>query len=146
MPTAQRFKSHPQSAPGDFYVANGECTSCGAPHAVAPDLIGWNDSGMGHCVWKQPETEAEPEQAFAAFEACCVGCYRYAGSDPGSAGVRCKILKGLDDAKSGIFFRLRITFSNQPFQQIEARFDFEKLAVLVCVDEVVDELGEIKVQ
>jgi len=80
----RRFKAHPQSAPGDFYVVNGECISCGAPHAVAPDLIGWAaNSEYQHCIWKkQPETFAETEQAFAAFDASEVGCYRYAGDDP----------------------------------------------------------------
>jgi len=64
------FKSHPQSAPGDFYVVNGECISCGAPHAVAPDLIGWAaDSEYEHCIWKkQPETQQEMEQAFDASQ------------------------------------------------------------------------------
>jgi len=80
-----RFKSHPQSAPGDFYVVNGECISCGAPHAVAPDLIGWAKVSPGeidHCIWKkQPETEDEIEHAIMAFEALEVGCYRYAGTD-----------------------------------------------------------------
>jgi hypothetical protein len=38
---------------------------------------------MGHCIWKkQPETAQEMQQALAAFDACCLGCYRYAGSDP----------------------------------------------------------------
>ena len=74
----------PQSAPGDFYVVKDECVSCGAPHVVAPDLIGW---GTGteylHCIWKkQPETPEELQQAFAAFDASDLGCYRYAGSDP----------------------------------------------------------------
>jgi hypothetical protein len=62
---------------------NHECTSCGAPHEVAPNLIGWADSATGHCVWKkQPETAEELQQAFSAFDACCLGCYRYAGDDP----------------------------------------------------------------
>jgi hypothetical protein len=80
----RRFKSHPESAPGDFYVINGECISCGAPHAVAPDLIGWaTTSGNAHCIWKkQPENEHELAQAIDAFAASCVGCYRYAGNDP----------------------------------------------------------------
>ena len=56
MATERKFRAHPQSAPGDFYVVNGECINCGAPHAVAPDLIGWADSGDSHCIWKkQPE-------------------------------------------------------------------------------------------
>lgn len=83
MATEKRSEPHPQSAPGDFYVVNHECTSCGAPHVVAPDLIGWNNAEMGHCIWKkQPETPEELDQAVAAFDACCLGCYRYAGEEP----------------------------------------------------------------
>ena len=83
MATVRRFESHPQSAPGDFYVVNGECMSCGAPHVAAPDLIGWNNAEADHCVWKkQPETPEELEQAFAAFRASCISCYRYAGNAP----------------------------------------------------------------
>ncbi len=89
MDRSRKFESHPKSAPGDFYVINGECIICGAPHLVAPDLIGWSanpgsiDPRYLHCIWKkQPETELEMVQAFNAFAACCVGCYRYAGNDP----------------------------------------------------------------
>lgn len=83
MATKRRFPAHPQSAPGDFYVIHNECIACGAPHAVAPDLIGWSDSSQRHCVWKkQPETPEELAQAFAAFDASEVACYRYAGDDP----------------------------------------------------------------
>lgn len=80
----RRFKAHPQSAPGDFYVVNDECISCGAPHAVAPDLIGWAEgTEYLHCIWKkQPETSDEMEQALSTFDASEVGCYRYAGHDP----------------------------------------------------------------
>jgi hypothetical protein len=86
----RRYKSHPQSAPGDFYVVEGECITCGAPHAVAPDLIGWVDGDHSHCIWKkQPETEQEIEQAIAVTEASEVGCHRYAGDDP-------KILRRID--------------------------------------------------
>ena len=84
MAPVRRFKAHPQSAPGDFYVVNDECIACGAPHAVAPDLIGWaTNVEYEHCIWKkQPETPEELDQAFAAFDASEVGCYRYAGNDP----------------------------------------------------------------
>lgn len=79
----RRYEAHPQSSPRDFYVVNHECTCCGAPHEVAPDLIGWSNPEMNHCIWKkQLETAQEREQAFAAFDMCCLGCYRYAGSDP----------------------------------------------------------------
>lgn len=79
---ARPQERHPQSAPGDFYVVNNECMSCGAPHVVAPDLIGWVGDSE-HCIWKkQPENDRELEQAFEAFRYSCVCCYRYAGSDP----------------------------------------------------------------
>ncbi len=41
---------------GDFYINNGDCLSCGAPHGEAADLIehGKKDN---HCYFrKQPET------------------------------------------------------------------------------------------
>lgn len=75
-------ENHPESSPGDFYVVNEGCISCGAPHAVAPDMIGWAPVDDVHCIWKkQPETAEELEQAIAAFEASCCDNYRYAGSD-----------------------------------------------------------------
>jgi hypothetical protein len=79
-----KFVAHPKSAPGDFFVINDQCLSCGFAHVVAHDLIGWNDdpAGISHCIWKkQPETPAELEQAFAAIEGTEAQCYRYAGSD-----------------------------------------------------------------
>jgi len=82
--SARRFTARPQSAPGDFYVVNNECVSCGAPHAVAPDLIGWaEDVEPSHCTWKrQPATQQETDQAIDAVLASEVACHRYAGSDP----------------------------------------------------------------
>jgi hypothetical protein len=83
MDAMRKFEAHPESARGDVYVINGQCIACGAPHAVAPDLIGWADpENLDHCIWKkQPETPEELEQALAAFAASEVGCYRYAGTD-----------------------------------------------------------------
>jgi hypothetical protein len=82
----RRSLAHPQSAPGDFYVVKDQCIACGAPHAVAPDVIGWatvDANDEPHCIWKkQPETPGEWEQAFMAFAASEIGCYRYAGADP----------------------------------------------------------------
>jgi len=79
----RRYNTHPQSAPGDFYVVHNECITCGAPHAVAPDLIGWVDGDTSHCIWKkQPKTAGQIEQAIDAIKASCVGCHRYAGDDP----------------------------------------------------------------
>jgi hypothetical protein len=80
---APKFTPHPQSAPGDFYVENEMCITCGVPHSVAPDLMGWADDKMSHCIWKkQPETPAELDQAIAVLEAQELGCHHYAGDDP----------------------------------------------------------------
>ena len=83
--STRKFKAHPQSAPGDFYVVNGECITCGAPHAVAPNLVGWAENAeFEHCIWKrQPQTQEEIEEAISAILVSEVGCHRYAGNDPG---------------------------------------------------------------
>jgi hypothetical protein len=82
--SARRYKAHPLSAAGDFYVVNNECVSCGAPHAIAPDLIGWAEAvdNFSHCIWKrQPLTADEVEDAIGAVLASEVACHRYAGDD-----------------------------------------------------------------
>jgi hypothetical protein len=80
---APKFTPHPLSAPGDFYVENGMCITCGVPHAVAPDLMAWVDGETSHCIWKkQPETLKELDQAIAVLDAQELGCHRYAGDDP----------------------------------------------------------------
>ena len=63
MVAGPKFKPHPQSAPGDFYVENGQCLARGVPHVVAPDLVGWADEKVPHCIWKkQPQTPSEYER------------------------------------------------------------------------------------
>lgn len=79
---SDRFKPHPESAPGDFYVVHNECLSCGMPHHVAPVLI-TQDSSDCRCIWrKQPTPASELEQAVAVLETQDLGCHRYAGTDP----------------------------------------------------------------
>ena len=78
----RRFAPEPTSAPGEFYVENHCCTSCGVPQSVAPDLVGWIDADMSHCYWKkQPETPGELERAFLILNGQELGCHRYAGSN-----------------------------------------------------------------
>jgi hypothetical protein len=81
---AKQYKRHPESASGDFYVVNGECIACGAPHAAAPDLIGWTEnSDYEHCIWKkQPGNSFELEDALQVFQVAELGCHRYGGADP----------------------------------------------------------------
>jgi hypothetical protein len=75
----------PKNAPGPFYVINGECITCGAPHVAAPDLMAWDTDSEGvysHCYFKkQPEDPYELTQAVAAVAASCCGALCYAGSD-----------------------------------------------------------------
>jgi hypothetical protein len=119
----KRFPAHPESASGDFFVENHECVACGAPHAVAPDLIGWAaDGDYDHCIWKkQPETPEEWEQAYAAFDASCVSAYRYGGTDPtvvtriGPAlcGVPEVVVPGPRRVNVPVPFALRLTASEE---------------------------------
>lgn len=77
---------HPLNSSGPFYVGEGECTSCGVPHVVAPDLMAWESSPNDphvHCYFKkQPDEPSELKQALAAIDASCCGAIYYAGSDP----------------------------------------------------------------
>jgi hypothetical protein len=70
----------PQSAPGDFYVEQECCISCGVPQMIAPDLVGWTSKEI--CYWiKQPHTPDELDRAIQVIHTQDVGCHRYAGSD-----------------------------------------------------------------
>jgi hypothetical protein len=76
---------HPKNAPGDFYVENNECITCGYPHVLAPDLMAWERDAEGresHCYFKkQPETPLEIEQAVNAMNGSCCGALCYSGSN-----------------------------------------------------------------
>lgn len=100
---ARFIEPHPKNAPGPFYVENNECIACGAPHAVAPDLMEWDHipSPQGgtyeHCYFKkQPSTPEELRQAIEAIAISCCGAIRYKGKD----SEICKRLKenGCGDA------------------------------------------------
>lgn len=65
---------------GDFYINSGDCITCGAPQAEAPDII--EHGKDGHCYFKkQPETEIELDKAISALAVSCIGALRYGGSD-----------------------------------------------------------------
>jgi hypothetical protein len=58
------------------------CLTCGMPHVVAPDLVGWVDEKKSHCYWKkQPGTAEELERAIAVLNAQELECHRYAGDN-----------------------------------------------------------------
>lgn len=67
------------SAQGDFYN-EGDCLVCGAPHAEAPTLIDYAPDGR--CYFKkQPQNEAELDQAIGALWVSCISAIRYRGTD-----------------------------------------------------------------
>lgn len=77
---AASLDRHPRNSQGPFYVANGECISCGAPESEAQDLMSHDDGG--HCYFvRQPESPEEVEQAIHATWASCCGAVRYGGKD-----------------------------------------------------------------
>ena len=74
------------NAPGDFYVADGECITCLLPARAAPTLMGLHEaelsSGGSHCFFaRQPQSTAEFEAAILALQCSCCGALRYGGRD-----------------------------------------------------------------
>lgn len=75
-------EAHPKNVPGPFYVENGCCLTCLAPHNQAPSLMGFDDASS-HCfVKRQPETDEELYRAVRAVFSAELECLRYRGSDP----------------------------------------------------------------
>jgi hypothetical protein len=77
-----KYERYPENAPGPFYVQNGCCTACMAPHAEAPSLMGF-DEQHSHCYFrKQPQTNEETYRAIRAVWSSELDCLRYAGDNP----------------------------------------------------------------
>ena len=73
----------PENAPGDFYVERGLCTGCCLPHGEAPELLNDPNVEFRECYFRrQPQNDAEVEQAVRAMSVSCVEALRYAGNDP----------------------------------------------------------------
>ncbi len=74
-------KRFAKSVPGPFY-ATGECISCGAPEAEAPELLSeLSDENWDTYFVRQPQSSDEIERACSAIEVCCVSSLRYSGRD-----------------------------------------------------------------
>jgi hypothetical protein len=57
--------------------------SCGAPQAIAPELVGWRDEEATSCYWiRQRETADEPDRAVKISHTQELGCHRYLGREP----------------------------------------------------------------
>lgn len=82
----------PENAPGDFYVERGICTRCCIPHGEAPDLLNDPNVEFRECYFRrQPQNEAEIEQACRAMWGSCVGGPRYGGNDPKILARLCEL-------------------------------------------------------
>jgi hypothetical protein len=103
---------------GPYYVEDGCCTSCGVPHAIAPDLF--SEVVEDHCyVRRQPETDAETDSMLRVIATQELGCIRYGGSDAeilrrlveGGEGDQCDL-----PAPRGVvpIRRDHVTFAVQP--------------------------------
>lgn len=77
-------KRHPRNVPGDFYIEDGCCTSCGVMHIEASDLLGWEENvRLPHCfVAKQPATAEELTCMLDAMFVSDLDCLNYGGTDP----------------------------------------------------------------
>jgi hypothetical protein len=71
----------PSNSPGDFYVAKGECITCGAPEAEAPTLMSFDEEANSCYFKRQPATLEELNQAIRAVWVSCCRAVRYRGSD-----------------------------------------------------------------
>lgn len=72
----------PENAPGDFYVEANQCIRCCLPHDAAPDLMNDARVEFRECYFRrQPQTEAEVEQAIRTFLVSETGAQRYGGTD-----------------------------------------------------------------
>ena len=70
----------PENVPGDFYVENGCCLSCGMPTTEAPELFAYAPDG--HCyVKRQPSSAGEMRQMIGALTVQDLDCIRYKGKN-----------------------------------------------------------------
>lgn len=74
---------HPANVPGDFYVEEGCCITCGVPMQEAPEIFGWaGEPDSTHCVVvHQPKTAQSVDRTLNAMLSSEVDCIRYRGAD-----------------------------------------------------------------
>lgn len=74
---------HPANAPGDFYVEDQCCVTCGIPVEKAPDVFAWfGEPEASHCVVaKQPITNEAVSRTLIVMCAAELQCIRYRGTD-----------------------------------------------------------------
>ena len=93
--TRQR-RVYPKNAPGDFYVEESCCLTCGIPWSEAPDHFAVDD--VQCYIKRQPANEAEVRNMVSAMAAQELDCIRYKGRDPQIvAAIRVKTRGNLVD-------------------------------------------------
>lgn len=77
------LKPHAANAPGDFYVEDGCCITCGVPLLEAPEVFAWTgEPEESHCVVaNQPMTTSAVDRTLNAMWSGEVQCIRYGGAD-----------------------------------------------------------------
>jgi hypothetical protein len=95
IPPSEPPQRVPENAPGDFYVEANMCTRCCLAHIEAPGLMNDPNAEFRECFFRrQPQTEAEVEQAINAVWVSEMGALRYGGTDQ-------SIIRRLHAMKSG---------------------------------------------
>lgn len=74
---------HPANVPGDFYVEEGCCITCGVPMEEAPEIFAWaGGPDFSHCVVAhQPHAARAVDRTLNAMLSSEVDCIRYRGAD-----------------------------------------------------------------
>ena len=84
IPSSASCSTNSVSGQDDFYVEEVECMFCGSPPEAAPNLMSMRTNAAGYpsCYFKrQPQNEAEIDEAIAGIHASCCGAVQYRGSD-----------------------------------------------------------------
>ena len=76
---------HHDNAPGDFYVVDECCVTCGIPTTEAPSLFSAVDTEESwHCyVQRQPRSQIEIDLMTLTMQCAELDCIRYAGTSRG---------------------------------------------------------------
>lgn len=79
------IKPHPRNIPGDFFVEDTCCITCGVWELLNTDMIGWDSGPDGsHCfVRRQPVTQREDDVMVEAVVMAEADCFHYQGEDIG---------------------------------------------------------------
>eukprot|EP00616_Rhizochromulina_sp_CCMP1243_P018597 CAMPEP_0118962696 /NCGR_PEP_ID=MMETSP1173-20130426/933_1 /TAXON_ID=1034831 /ORGANISM="Rhizochromulina marina cf, Strain CCMP1243" /LENGTH=336 /DNA_ID=CAMNT_0006910985 /DNA_START=100 /DNA_END=1110 /DNA_ORIENTATION=+ len=116
MPTKQR---HPQNVAGSLFVDHS-CIDCDTCRWMSSTVFGRTKAGLGgqSVVYKQPESDAERKDAYAAMVACPTGSIRLETPDPLMREVIGSFPRLIDPSMPGVFhlgFHDEMSFGATPY-------------------------------